>query len=264
MPASSKKDPRRVALVTGASSGIGKAFAEEYARLGVDLVIVARTIEPLNALAAQLRTEHQVSVTVFAGDLSDPQTPQVMFDILLKKAIKVGILVNNAGFGVPGELCDIEWHRHRASIEVMATAPVRMCYLFAPAMSEQGSGHIINVSSLAALLPPHAGGTLYYPAKSFLHQFSLAFRAEMRKQKVHVTSLCPGFTRTGFQEAAGGTVEKVALPQWIWSDPDAVARTAIKAVEKNKAVCVPGFLNKVIAVTFKVLPGSVGRHLVRK
>jgi short-subunit dehydrogenase len=144
----------------------------------------------------------------------------------------------------------------------MATAPVQMCYLFAPSMMKEGFGRIINVSSLAALLPPHAGGTLYYPVKSFLHQFSIAFRAEMRQHQVHVTALCPGFTRTNFQEAAGGTVEKVSLPNWTWSEPDAVARAAINAVEKNKAVCVPGLMDKMIASTFKVLPGALGRRLV--
>ena len=258
----SGKTTQRIALVTGASSGIGKAFAEEYAKLGVDLVIVARRIEPLNELADRLRTQYQVTVKVLSADLSDPQTPQALFDALLKKAIRINILVNNAGYGVPGELCDIEWPRHRDTIEVMATAPVRMCYLFAPLMRDQAAGHIINVSSLAALLPPHAGGTLYYPVKSFLHQFSIAFRAEMRAHKVHVTSLCPGFTRTGFQAAAGGSVETVAVPKWTWSDPNAVARTAIRAVDKNKAVCVPGLINKVIAMAFKLLPGSVGRVLV--
>ena len=250
---------RRVALITGASSGIGQAFSEEYAKLGVDLVLVARRKRPLNALAARLEADHRISVTVLPSDLADPHTPKMLFDALSEKATKVDILVNNAGYGVPGELFDNEWPRHRAAIEVMATAPVRLCYLFAPLMREEGFGRIINVSSLAALLPPHAGGTLYYPVKSFLHQFSLAFRAEMRGRGVNVTSLCPGFTRTGFQQAAGGTVEKISPPKWTWSDPNDVARAAVRAVEKNKAVCIPGLMNKVIAATFKMLPGSLGR-----
>lgn len=262
VPGLSSKGPRRVALITGASSGIGQAFAEEYAKLGVDLVVVARKVEPLDLLSARLKSDHQISVTVLTGDLADPETPQKLFDTLLKKSIKVNILVNNAGYGVPGELCDIEWERHRDTIEVMATAPVRMCYLFAPAMMKEGFGRIINVSSLSALLPPHAGGTLYYPVKSFLHQFSLAFRAEMRVHNVYVTSLCPGFTRTNFQDAAGGTVEKVSPPEWTWSDPNSVARTAIEAVDNNRAFCVPGIINKAIAATFKVLPGALGRRLV--
>lgn len=253
---------RRVALITGASSGIGRSFAEEYAKRGVDLVIVARRPEPLDALAARLRSDHKVNVTVLPVDLSDPETPQRLFDALSERSIEVDVLVNNAGFGVPGELCDIEWQRHRDTIEVMATAPVRLCHLFAPAMQRRGSGHIINVSSLSAMLPPHAGGTLYYPVKAFLHQFSIAFRAEMRASGVSVTSLCPGFTRTGFQQAAGGTVEKVSPPTWSWSDPNAVARAGIRAVERNKPICVPGLLNKTIALVFKVLPGPVGRLLV--
>ena len=253
---------RKVALITGASSGIGRAFAREYARRGIDLVVVARNAERLNTLASQLRADHGVLVEVLPGDLSDPATPRRLFDELSDRKIQVEILVNNAGFGVPGYLSEVEWERHRASVEVMASAPVHLCYLFAPAMQEQYTGYIINVSSLAALLPPHAGGTLYYPVKSFLHQFSIAFRAEMRSSTVHVTSLCPGFTRTGFQAAAGGTVENISLPKWTWSDPNAVARAGIKAVTHNKPVCVPGLLNKAIATLFKVLPGSVGRLLV--
>lgn len=263
MPDLSRAGARRVALITGASSGIGRAFSEEYAQRGVDLVVVARNIEPLDRLCASLEADYQISVTVLPGDLSDPETPERLFETLLEKSIKVDILINNAGYGVPGELCEVQWQRHRETIEVMATAPVRMCYLFAPSMTTEGFGHIINVSSLAALLPPHAGGTLYYPVKAFLHQFSIALRAEMRTRGVNVTSLCPGFTRTNFQEAAGGTVEKVSPPDWTWSDPGTVARAAIEAVEKNKAVCVPGLINKVIATTFKMLPGSFGRYLVR-
>ncbi|WP_108257606.1 SDR family NAD(P)-dependent oxidoreductase [Mangrovicoccus ximenensis] len=143
------------------------------------------------------------------------------------RGLQAEVLVNNAGFGVPGMLCDVPWERHRACLEVMAAAPVRLCHLLAPAMMAGGRGRIVNVSSLSALLPPHAGGTLYYPVKSFLLQFSLAFHAEMRPHGVRVSAVCPGFTETGFQAAAGGTVEKVAVPRWLWSRPGDVAGAAL-------------------------------------
>ena len=127
----------------------------------------------------------------------------------------------------------------------------------------QGRGAIIHVASLSALLPPHAGGTLYYPVKSFLYQFSLAMREELRPGGVHVTALCPGYTETDFQKAAGGTVESVTFPRWMWSEADVVVEAAIAAVDRNKAVCVPGLANKVIAAGFKLMPGPLGRWLVR-
>ncbi len=254
---------RKVALITGASSGIGRAFSEEYARRGIDIVIVARKEPPLRELAERLESAHAVEVTVLSDDLADPETPDRLFQALAKQGKLVTHLVNNAGFGVPGFLCEVDWLRHRACLEVMTAAPVRLCHLFAPAMKKQKSGTIINVSSLSALLPPHAGGTLYYPVKSFLYQFSLALRAEMRSEGVHVTALCPGFTETNFQNAAGGTVESVAVPKWLWSNSKDVAKEAIHAVEANKAVCIPGFFNRSIATAFKLMPGSIGRWIVR-
>ena len=252
----------RTALITGASAGIGRAFAEEYASEGVNLLIVARRNDPLQLLASQLRSKYGIDVQVWVGDLAIPGTPQSLFDYLTEQNIQVDILVNNAGFGVPGNLCEVEWDRHRETIEVMGAAPVQLCYFIAPAMQEKRSGRIINVSSLAAFVPPHAGGTLYYPLKSYLAQFSIALRAEMKPSGVHVTAVCPGFTRTGFQAAAGGTVESVTIPKWMWSEPNDVAATAIRAVEKNQPICIPGFFNKAVALFFKIIPGSLGRKIV--
>ncbi|TMV04278.1 SDR family oxidoreductase [Ruegeria sediminis] len=255
--------PQITALITGASSGIGRSFAHAYAARGVNIVAVARRIGPLEALAADLSERYGVKSTVLPMDLSEAEAPQDIFDALRTAGKRVDILVNNAGFGVPGELCEVAWKRHRSCIEVMAVAPVRLAYLFAPSMFERGYGRIINVSSLSALLPPHAGGTLYYPVKSFLYQFSLAFREEMREGGVHVAAVCPGFTETNFQAAAGGTVESVSVPRWLWTSPAQVAEAAIRAVEANKAVVIPGLVNKTVAAAFKLLPAALARRLVR-
>ncbi len=250
-------------LVTGASSGIGRAIAEAYACRGRDLVLVARRESPLREVAHILAAKHGVTTLTLTADLSDPATPERLWKDVQDQAIRIGTLINNAGFGVPGNLCDVDWERHRDTIEVMAVAPVHLTQIFAPAMVERGQGEIINVASLSALLPPHAGGTLYYPVKSFLYQFSLAMREELRPSGVHVTALCPGFAETGFQKAAGGTVESVAFPRWMWSRPEDVARAALSAVERNKAVCIPGLVNKIIAAGFKLMPGPLGRWVVR-
>ena len=251
------------ALITGASAGIGKAFAEMFAKRGIDIVMVARRRERLEDLAAELRDRHGVDVIVWDGDLAKPETPELLFKALQDEGVTVDVLVNNAGFGVPGDLVDVEWSRHRNCLEVMTAAPVRLTHLFAPGMIERRKGSIINVASLSAVLPPHAGGTLYYPVKSFLLQFSLAMREELRPHGVKVSAVCPGFTETDFQLAAGGTVESVAFPKALWSKPEDVAEAAIAAVRANKPICIPGLVNKVIAVFFKLAPGAVGRWAVR-
>lgn len=253
----------RFALITGASSGIGKAFAEAFAERGYGILSVARREEPLRQLAEDLSARHGVEVLMFPGDLAQPDTPDRLRDFVQEKGIRVEALVNNAGFGVPGELCDVDWERHRACIEVMATCPVRLCHLFAPAMAGRGEGTIVNVSSLSALLPPHAGGTLYYPVKSFLYQFSLAFRAEMKSRGVKVVVVCPGFTETNFQKAAGGTVESVAVPKWLWTSPGHVAAATMAAVDADRPVSIPGLFNKATAVFFKLMPAAVARRVVQ-
>ncbi len=254
---------RSFALITGASSGIGRAFAECLAQRGYGILAVARREAPLQRLASDLFSMYGAEVFLYPADLAQPETPKLLHDFAVANEIAVRILVNNAGFGVPGNLCDVEWVKHQRCIEVMATAPVRLCYIFAPEMAADGGGSIINVSSLSAILPPHAGGTLYYPVKSFLYQFSLAFRAEMKSEGVRVITVCPGFSETNFQKAAGGTVESVAVPKWLWTSPNTVAQAALNAVEGNRAVCIPGLFNKATAVFFKLMPAAIGRRIVQ-
>jgi short-subunit dehydrogenase len=251
------------ALITGASSGIGKAFAFEFARHGFGVVLIARREDRLRAVAAEIEGAYGVGAEVLAADLSDPAAPEAIVRELDRREIHIDALINNAGFGVPGMLADSAWPCHRDCLQVMTTAPVKLAYLLAPRMEMRRRGWIVNVSSLSALLPPHAGGTLYYPVKSFLLQFSLAHREELRDKGVNVTAICPGFTETGFQEAAGGTVESVTLPRFLWLTPEDVARAGYRAVMKDKPVCIPGAVNRLIALAFKLLPHALGRWFVR-
>lgn len=254
---------RRTALITGGSSGIGAAFAHEFARRGFRVVLVARGAERLRATAEAIAAETGAETVTIQADLSDPAAPERIAAEINARGLTVDALVNNAGFGAPGELADTPWPRHAACLQVMVTAPVRLTSLFAPGMAARRRGWIVNVSSLSAFLPPHAGGTLYYPVKSFLLQFSLAMREELRPRGVHVTALCPGFTATNFQAAAGGTVESVQMPRWTWLTADRVAREGVDAVMRGKAVHIPGFINRLIALLFKLAPGALGRWLAR-
>jgi short-subunit dehydrogenase len=267
MSGSSQTKPKdgkgRVALVTGASSGIGEAFARVLARNGFDLVLVARREDRLRALAQDLEGAFSIETHVMPADLADPATPQRLFDELTAANLHVDFLVNNAGYGMPGFLDKAAWDRHRDYLEVMAIAPVHLAYLAAPAMAERGYGRIINVGSVSGLLPPHAGGTLYYPVKSFLIKFSLAHGAELRSASVHVTALCPGFTRTNFQQASGGSVEAVTMPDFMWMDAEAVAARGYRAVMRGDPVCVPGWANRALVGLFKYLPENVGRWIIR-
>jgi short-subunit dehydrogenase len=254
---------RLTALVTGASAGIGAAFAREFARNGFDLVLVARREDRLKALAAELEAAHPIRAHVLPADLSRPEAPAEIFQALAGRGLRVDALVSNAGYGVPGLFHEVDWPRHRDCLQVMVTAPVHLAWLAAPEMARRGKGYILNVGSVSGLLPPHAGGTLYYPVKAFVIKFSLAHAAELRGTGVHVTALCPGFTHTEFQEAAGGTVEKVDFPKFLWMDAEEVARRGFRAVMRGDPVCVPGFMNRLLVAVFKYLPDRVGRWLIR-
>jgi short-subunit dehydrogenase len=253
----------RVALVTGASSGIGAAFARVIARNGFDLVLTARREKQLHAVARNLEKAFAVKTHLMPADLADPNAPQRLFDDIQATGLRVDVLVNNAGYGMPGFFNEADWENHRDYLQVMAIAPVHLSYLAAPAMVERGYGRIVNVGSVSGLLPPHAGGTLYYPVKSFLIKFSLAHGEELRRAGVYVTALCPGFTRTDFQRASGGSVEAVTMPDFMWLDADKVAAQGYRAVMRGDQVCVPGWGNRALVGLFKYLPERIGRWIIR-
>ncbi|MBL6952153.1 MAG: SDR family oxidoreductase [Alphaproteobacteria bacterium] len=253
----------RTALITGASSGIGAAFARVFASHGFDVVLTARRERRLRELARELEQAFAITTHVVTADLADPAAPEHIFDDLRARGVHVDALVNNAGYGVPGYFDQSTWQRHRDYLQVMTVAPVHLAHLAAPAMVGRGYGRIINLGSLAGLLPPHAGGTLYYPAKAFLIKFSLAHAEELRGTGVQVTALCPGFTRTNFKQASGGTVEAVSFPEFLWMDAEEVAAQGYRAVMDGVPVCVPGWFNRVLAALFKYLPNSLGRWIIR-
>jgi short-subunit dehydrogenase len=259
-PNSVSSPPRR-ALVTGASAGIGAEFARQLAARGCDLVITARREDRLQALASELRERHGCEVQVVADDLADPDAPA---RIIAAAALQgpIDVLVNNAGYGVPGRYDKVDWATHARFMQVLVTAPLEFCHLVLPAMRERGYGRIVNVASLAGLVPATPGNTLYAPAKAFLMRVSQALALENRAHGIHVCALCPGFTRSEFHDVsqARGLVSR--LPGWMWSDAHEVVRAGLDAVERGRVVCVPGRVNRAIKVLMDLLPDRLALALV--
>lgn len=255
---------RRRALVTGASAGIGAEFARQLAARGCNLVLTARREVRLHALADELRTQHGVDVQVIADDLADPAAPTRIIAAATADGRAVDILINNAGYGVPGHYDKVDWPTHARFMQVLVTAPLELCHLLLPAMRERGFGRIVNVASLAGLVPATPGNTLYGPAKAFLMRVSQALATENRAQGVHVCALCPGFTHSEFHDVsqARGLVSK--LPGWMWSNAGDVVRQGLDAVERGRVLCVPGRANRAIKLLMDVLPDRVGLNLVAR
>lgn len=253
----------RTVLITGASAGIGAALARVYAAAGWDLVLTARRRMPLEALASELRRDHDCTVTVLTADLADPDAPTRLVADLSAHGLTVDGLVNNAGFSRTAGFLNTDPAQHAAMIRVMLTTPVELCRRLVPGMVERGFGRIINVSSLAGQMPATGGDTLYGPIKSFLTKATAGLHLELRGSGVHVTALCPGYTLTEFHDV-NGTRDQVssAYPAWMWQTADHVARVGYQACETNRPKVVPGVMNNLMAGLAKYLPDALALRMV--
>ena len=243
------------ALITGASSGIGEAIAREYAGRGKPLILSARRKDRLDSLATELGAK--VPVVVLAADLADPKAPKALFDAIQAAGLKVDTLVNNAGYGVPGRYLSESWESHRDFLQVLMTAVAELTYLFLPAMEAQKHGRILNVASLAGLVPASAGHTLYGASKSWLIRFSECLSMESNSRGVHVTALCPGFTYTEFHDVNGMRANVSKLPKFLWLSSEEVAVIGIDAVEAGKRRVISGTANNIIAWMTRYLPDFI-------
>ncbi|MBD8900452.1 SDR family NAD(P)-dependent oxidoreductase [Rhodanobacter sp. DHG33] len=252
---------RPLSLVTGASAGIGAAFARALAARGHDLVLTARRVDRLESLATELRQQHACSVTVLAADLADPAAPAALCGELAQRGLAVDWLVNNAGYGVPGNFVTQDWGTHADFLQVLLNAPVELAWRLLPGMRERGYGRIVNVASLAGHVPGTAGHTLYAPAKAFLIKFSQGLALESRGHGVHVCALCPGFTYSEFHDVTGTRALMNKLPGFMWQSADEVVAEGIAAVERGDAVHVTGRVNRFIKSTFKLMPDRLAFRL---
>ncbi len=245
---------KRTCLVTGASAGIGAACAEVFAAHGFDLILTARRTDRLEALAAMLAKRHGCTAHVVTADLAEVGSVARLCDELQARGLTVDALVNNAGYGMPGLLTTPRWEQQRDLLQVLITAVVELTHRLLPGMLTRGYGRIINVSSLAGLIPAPAGHTLYPASKAFVMRFSEALSEEVRGTGVHVTALCPGFTLSEFHDVTGTRASVSKLPSVMWLDAETVARAGYDAVMAGTAVHVPGRLNRAIAFVARHAP----------
>ena len=246
---------RKLALVTGASAGIGAAFARILASHGYDVALTARRLERLDALAEEIRHRYGVETLTVAADLAEPEAPGQILDHLTAHGRSVDVLVNNAGYGLTGTYADTLWSDQAAFIQVMMTAPSELAHRVLGGMRARRFGRIVNVASLAGLLPGSGGHTLYGATKAYLIKFSQSLHLELAGHGVHVTALCPGFTYSEFHDVNGSRAQiSASTPPWLWLGADEVAAAGYEAVEANRAISVPGAPNKAIAALVKAIP----------
>ena len=250
----------RTALVTGASAGLGAAYARQLAARGADLVLTARREDRLAALADELRAGGRW-VQVVPADLSRPEAPAALMATLERP---VDLLVNNAGFGLPGTYDATSWTQQRDFIQLMLTACAELAHRSLPGMRERGWGRIVNVASLAGIVPGSAGHTLYGATKAFLISFSQSLAAEGEGAGVRAQACCPGFTYTEFHDVNGTREQAREMPEALWMQADAVVRGSLDALEDGPVVYVPGRLNKTIARAARVIGPEAASRLFAK
>ena len=248
---------RRRAWVTGASSGLGAAFAAALARRGFDLVIVARRRQRLEDLAEELRDRYEVAVQVLVADLTQAADLQAI-ESHVASDTALTILVNNAGFGTIGRFAALDPDRDEAEVRLNVVALSRLTRAALPGMIARGLGGIINVSSVTAFLPGPFHAT-YGATKAFVNSFTEALHEELHGTGVRVQALCPGFTRTEFQERAG--VVSRNIPTFAWMESEYVVEASLAALRRGTLICVPGPLYQVLTALIAVLPRSLVRRL---
>ena len=247
------------ALVTGASQGLGRYFAQALAARKQNVVLVARTESTLAAVAADLETRYQVSAGIVPLDLTQRNAGRNLAEELRRRNLEIDLLVNNAGFGDQGEFGKLTLARQMEMIYLQNPAVVELTYELLPPMIAQRRGGIINVSSMAGLQPiPYA--TVYSATKSFLTTFSLALEAEVRRYGISVVTICPGRLRA---DAAGDQGERKKVPGGEQAHEDVVAE-ALKKLDQGGGLVIPGGMNKFAAFAERFIPRSKVARLVGK
>ncbi|THA76198.1 SDR family oxidoreductase [Streptomyces sp. A0592] len=246
-------------LITGASAGLGAAFARGFAAKGCDLVLVARDKDRLDDVAGALAREYGTASEVLPADLLEAADLAAVADRLAERARPVDILVNNAGFGLPAPFPYSPVEDEERMLDLLVKVPLRLTHAALPGLRERRRGAVVNVSSVAGLLPT---GT-YGAAKAWVTAFSESLRVDMEPYNVRVLAVVPGFTRTEFQERAGMDVS--ALRDAVWLEPEAVVEQALKDLALRRPVSITGRRYQAYALAARHLPRAfVARKMARK
>lgn len=241
------------ALVTGASSGIGEAFARELAARGMGLILVARSADRLAQIAGELSDRHSVPTAALPADLGAEGAAERIRQEVERRGLRVDLLVNNAGFATHGRFDEIDPAREREEITVNVTALVDMSHAFVPAMLARGGGAVINVASTVAYQPtPYMA--VYGATKAFVTSFSAALAEEYRGRGLRVLALCPGATATNFFAVAGNDTMAFGRMR----SPAQVVATGLRALERGQSVVIDGPLNTLASVIARRLPFALG------
>jgi hypothetical protein len=255
----------KTALITGASSGIGRELAKLFAGGGYNLVLVARSRPIMEELAAELHIKYQVTITIIEKDLSSPASPREIFDELKSKSIHIDVLVNNAGIGVYGKFHETGFEEEIRQIHVNLLSLTHLTRLAVAEMLKKGGGKILNLGSTASFSPVPLAA-IYGATKAYVLSFSEAIAKELEGAGVTVTTLCPGPTATGFADAAG--MKGVRLFRMVVMDPERVAAIGYHALMKGKRVAVAGLQNKLQVFMLRFSPRrlilDVGQMLMSK
>ncbi len=254
MSDSSISGRRPLALITGASAGIGAAFARAYAARGYDLALSARRMERLEALASELSAAHGIEAFAVPADLAGFEAHEGVLAQVAARGRVVDALVNNAGFSIAQSFVGVPWARQREFLMTLVVNACGLAYGVIPGMVERARGSIVNVGSLAAFSPGVVGHSLYPGAKSLSVKWSQSLAAELKGTGVKVTCVCPGFTLTEFAEANGTKAIMDEAPRRFFQTAEQVAAITLKANDRGQVVVVPGLHNKVAVAVLRCMP----------
>jgi len=256
------------AFITGASSGIGKAYAYILAQLGFDLIITARREDILLKIKKILEKKYSVSVIIIPADLSKSEDI-VLLEKELEKRKSLSLIINNAGFGSMGFFSDIPVNEINSMLYVHIIAMTRICRAAIPVLKENKTGYIINVSSLMAFLPI-AGQVIYSSTKNYIVHFSKTLQQELINSKIKIQALCPGFTATNFlsnSENSGSSSNNLQI-DFLTMSPEEVVEESLLALKKKKVLFIPGRKNRILNSLFNNRPGlwlikMIGRKMIQ-
>jgi len=262
----STNQSRPLALITGASAGIGAEYARQMAAAGYDVALTARRRERLDELATELSSGHGIECLVIPADLAEADAPADIMAEIEAAGRQVTVLVNNAGYAIGGFLNQAEWDDHRRFLQVMVNAVTELCYRCLPGIREQNSGGIINVASLAGIVPGSSGHTLYAAVKAYMIKLSESLAMENADREICIQAICPGFTYSEFHDVVGTRDIVSKMPGYMWMNADEVVAISLRHFGNPKApvMLVPGRWNRFVAMLTRKLPYRASFALMRK